>query len=190
MALTILWVESDIGFYSHVAGLVAKRAPSLVFAWAANRRHAAEAMSVQCFNRFIVDLCSLDLVEDLRERGDKTPVILLSDELTFGLSRRVRALAAIDFLKKGVTDDLEGLIDVLEHGDVRRPGLAKAEDAYRDIARTLEAMPGKPAQHLERIERKILKRARDSEPTLTAAARKVGILRQTFVAKLKKINTT
>jgi hypothetical protein len=79
---------------------------------------------------------------------------------------------------------LARIIEGAEH-----PGLAacSAPNAYERVAAEIEQLPGKAIPNLHEIKDRILLRARHSEPSLSAAARRIGMLRQSYVKMLKKL---
>ena len=196
-----LWVEDDTKFQDSLTPLILRHAPNLVLVRAATRNQAKTAFAGGGIDRLIVDLClgeygdlgGFEFLEWVRFVPDNTPAIVFSGELTLALSLTVKRLGAVDFVKKGALQCvkpfaqmiLDGYVDPL-FASPTSPGLARANRRER-IADAIETLPGKVAEELHHQERILIVRARDSEPSIAAAAAKLGWPRQTLEYKLKKI---
>ena len=194
MALSVLWVEDSLVFYTQMVAILSRFA-AFDFVHTPSNEAALRAIESRTFDRLIIDVClagygdesGLEFLEHTRARGISTPAIVFSGELTLELQERARALGAIDLVKKGAEHDPKALVRIIERAD--RPSLARAipADAHERLAAEIWDLPQTPTVTLEALEQRILRRARDTEPSHSAAARRVGMLRQSYVAKLKKV---
>jgi DNA-binding NtrC family response regulator len=194
--LSVLWLEDDDWFFEKMARTLAKYA-KLAFLHARTKQDAHRIVRRTPVDRIVVDVClglhgdvsGIEFLEELRCEGNQTPAVALSGELTLERSYRLKTLGAADFVKAGL-DDPRSLARVIQRGGIEsilaRPGLART-DPFEQVADDMEGLPGVYAKNVDRVEAIVIVRARDSEPSLTAAAKKLGWHRQTLAEKLKKL---
>lgn len=192
----VLWVEDDVFFFESMAKTLARHT-SLALHHVRTKHAAHDAMSTRRIDRLVVDLClgpygdlsGLEFLEEIRVRGDQTPAIVMSGNLEPAIAYRVKSAGATDF-PKGTIESPAWLARVIELGGVEPvlagPGLARA-NPFERVADEFERLPGFYVENRDRVEEVVLRRARDSERSLNDGAKKLGMLRQTFIAKLQKL---
>ena len=194
MGCSVLWVEDDIVFYTHMRALLSRLA-AFDFVHARSKRAAHAAIKKRRFDCWIIDVClgqygdesGFEFLEEARAELIETRALIFSGELTLELQERARGLGVTTFVKKGALDRPRTFVEVIQRAS--RPGLARCEasNPHECLAAEIEELPGKPTANLQEVEKQIVLRARDSEPSLSAAARRAGMQRQSYVAKLKKL---
>lgn len=195
MACSVLWVEDDVVFYTHMVEMLSHYG-SFDFARAGSKHAAHVAIAKRTFDRWIIDVClaqygdvsGFEFLEEARAKQNTTRALVFSGELTLEFQERARGLGAVAFVKKGAMGRPQTLARIIERGEQPRLARCSAPSNEHDrVAAEIEQLSGKAIPNLEEVEKRILVRARDSEPSLSAAARRIGMLRQSYVKKLKKL---